>query len=147
MSMYKNFGTEKSLEIEGVWTNYGEFRVKIAHAGGGNKQFLTYGEQAMKPFRRAIENGSFPRERMEALLFDIYAKTIVKGWEVNTGEPGEEIWQEGIEGPKGDIIPFTQNNVLETFKALPALFYDFKDVAESIAAYRVADLEDEAKNL
>lgn len=146
MSMYKSFGTEKSLEVEGVWTNYGDFRVKIAHAGGANKPFLTYGEQVMKPFRRAIESGSFPRERMEGILFDIYAKHVVKGWEVNTGKNGEDNWVPGIEGPDGETIPFTYDNVMKTFRALPALFYDIKEVAESIAAYRQMDLEEESGN-
>ena len=146
MGMYDNFGTDKTLEVEGVWTNYGEFRVKIAHTGGANKAYLTLGEQKMKPFRRAIENGTFPRDRTEILLFEIFAHTIVKGWEVNTGEPGEEIWSPGIEGPDGDVLPFTPANVEKTFKNLPALFYDVKEVADSIAAFRAADLEDDAKN-
>lgn len=145
--MYGNFGTDKHLEVEGVWTEYGDFRVKLAHAGGANKRYLSYGEQKMKPFRRAIENGTFPRERMETMLFDIYAHTIVKEWEVNEADLGDEAqWTPGIEGPDGDIMPFNVENVLKTFTALPALFYDMKEVADGIAAYRVADTEDDSKN-
>jgi len=144
--MYDNFGTDTRLEVEGVWTNYGDFRVKIAHSGGSNKRYLTLGEQMMKPFRRAIDSGSFPRERMEGILFELYAKTIVMGWEVNVGEAGEDQWQEGIESPDGETIPYNVENVIKTFRALPALFYDVKEVSDSIAAYRQADLEADAGN-
>lgn len=147
MGMYDNFATDRKLEVEGTWTNYGDFRVKIAHTGGANKAYLTQGEQRMKPFRRAIDSGSFPRERMEAILIELYADTIIKGWETNVGEPGEEKWQEGIENPDGgDLLPFNRANVVMTLKNLPALFYDIKEVADSIAAYRQMDLRAEAGN-
>lgn len=146
MGMYDNFGTDKSLEVNGVWTNYGDFQILIAHAGGANKSFLTAGEQKMKPFRRAIDSGTFPRERMEGILFELYSQHIVKGWQVNVGTDGEEQWQDGIEGPHGDIIPYNSENVLKTFRALPALFYDVKEVAESIAQFRQEELEGESKN-
>lgn len=146
MGMYDNFGTDRTLEVEGVWTNYGDFRVKVAHAGGANRRFLTYGEEKMKPFRRAIDNGSFPRERMENLLFEIYAATVILGWEVDQGKDGVEDWKSGIEGPDGKLLPFTKENVVKTFSALPSLFYDIKDVAESIAAFKQHDMEDDSKN-
>lgn len=147
MGMYDNFSTDKQLEVEGVWTNYGDFRVKIAHTGGANKQYLTQGEMRMKPYRRAIDSGNFPRERMESLLFELYADTIIKDWETNVGEPGEEKWERGIENPDGgELLPVNRDNILLTLRNLPALFYDIKEVADSIAAYRQMDLRAESGN-
>lgn len=145
MGMYNQFETDKSLESEGVWVDYGDFRVKIAHAGGGNKTYLKYAEVKMKPLRRAIDTGSISRERSTALLSDIYAQAIVKGWQISTGD-GEEDWKDGIEGPDGKTMKFNKENVMMTFKALPTLFTDIQTMAASIEQFRLALAEDEAKN-
>ena len=40
-TMFDQFETDPVLESEGIWIDYGAFRVKIARAGGANKKYLS----------------------------------------------------------------------------------------------------------
>lgn len=148
MSMYEQFETDAKLEAEGIWIDYGDFRILIGRAGGGNKKYLSYAEAKTKPFRRAIQAGTMPEERSRALLYDIYAKTIVLNWQVADGEneDGSTKWKNGIHAKDGGIIDVTPDNVVLTFKNLPALFMDLQGSAESISLFRKEEMEADAKN-
>lgn len=147
-SMFEQFETDKKLEEEGVWLDYGDFRVLVAHAGGSNKKYVSYAEAKTKPFRRAIAAGTMNEERSKGLLFDIYAHAIIKDWQIADGEDkdGATKWKRGIHKKGGGVLDFTADNVVATFKLLPNLFMDIQQSAEGIALFRKEDLEDEAKN-
>lgn len=142
MGMYDVFETDEALEANGVWIDYGDFRVLLASAGQGNKNYVRYAEKKLKPVRRALESGALSNERSQALMADIYAKTIVLSWE--TQQDGK--MKAGIEDSEGKIIPFNEANVEATLKALPRLFMDLQEQAASLANFRKGELEDEAKN-
>lgn len=155
MSLYKQFEANPSLEREGVWYDYGDFRIKVRFAGGVNKAYTGLLETTMKPFRRLINQDMFPEERSKSLLMSVYAKTIVCDWHtaikdengaIVVDDKGETTWREGIENRNGDIVPCTPENVLETFKALPNLFLEVVNVATSTGNYRIANLEADGKN-
>lgn len=143
MGMYDTFETDSNLEKNGIWLDYGDFRVLIASAGQGNKNYIRYAEKKLKPVRRAMEAGSLSNERSNSIMADIYAKTIVLGWEVR-GEDGE--WTPGLEDKEGNIINFDEVNVKEAFHNLPRLFMDIQEQAQSLSNFRLAELEDETKN-
>lgn len=148
-NMFEQFETDQNLETGGIWIDYGDFRVKTARAGGTNKKYLSYAETKTKPFRRAIAAGTMPEERSRALLYDIYAKTVILDWEVNDGEDpktGEIKWKRGIHKKGGGLLDFTQENVVLTFKLLPAIFFDLQQSAESIALFRKEEMEEDTKN-
>lgn len=148
-NMFDQFETDTNLETDGIWLDYGDFRVKIARAGGSNKRYLSYAETKTKPFRRAIAAGTMPEERSRALLFDIFAKTIILDWQVADGvdeETGETIWKQGIHKKGGGVLDFSAENVLMTFKLLPAIFFDIQQAAESIALFRKQEMEEDGKN-
>jgi hypothetical protein len=149
MGLYNQFETDSSVEKEGVWADYGDFRIKVRHAGGANRSYSTLLEATMKPYRRAIEQGSFPEERSKQLLMQIYSKSIVSDWETSQGDDeitGNTIWVSGIEAKDGSLLPVTPENIEQTFKNLPNLFLDIVQMASSAAAYRIIDLEADAKN-
>jgi hypothetical protein len=141
--MYDTFETDSNLEQNGVWLDYGDFRMLIASAGQGNKNYVRYAEKKLKPVRQAMNAGALSNERSLALMADIYSKTIVLNWEVR-GEDGE--WSQGIEDKEGNIIPFNQENVEEAFHNLPRLFMDVQEQAQSLSNFRRAELEEETKN-
>lgn len=148
-NMFDQFETDANLETDGIWLDYGDFRVKIARAGGSNKRYLSYAETKTKPFRRAIAAGTMPEERSRALLFDIFAKTIILDWQVADGvdeDTGDTIWKQGIHKKGGGVLDFTPENVLMTFKLLPAIFFDIQQAAESIALFRKQEMEEDGKN-
>tara|TARA_R100001143_G_scaffold61312_1_gene61854 strand:- start:2174 stop:2602 length:429 start_codon:yes stop_codon:yes gene_type:complete len=141
--MYDTFETDGNLEQNGVWLDYGDFRMLIASAGQGNKNYVRYAEKKLKPVRRAMEAGALSNERSMALMADIYSKTIVLDWQVRNAD-GE--WEQGIEDKEGNIIAFNQENVEDAFRNLPRLFMDVQEQAQSLSNFRRAELEDETKN-
>ncbi len=147
MSMYDTFETSADLERDGVWIDYGDFRVKIAHAGGSNKKYLNLAEAKLKPLRRAIEAGSIDRARSDKIMMEIYAKTIILGWQSQgKDDDGKDTWLDGIEGRDGELMEINEANITATFIALPKLFQDLQEMSSGIANFRTAELEDDSKN-
>ncbi len=143
MGMYDVFETDESLEANGVWIDYGDFRILIASSGQGNKKYVKYAEKKLKPVRRALESGAMSNARSQALMADIYAVAVILSWEVSTGD---EKWQAGIESPEGEILPFNEDNTKAALIALPRLFMDLQEQAGSLANFRKEELEDDTKN-
>lgn len=148
MGMYDQFATDTDLELKGIWIDYGDFRVKLARAGGANKKHLSYMEKKTKPFRRAIQAGTMSEERGAEILYDVYAKTVVLDWEVSDGvdKDGMTKWKRGIHKEDGGILPFTEENVVQTFKNLPDLFLDLRQAAEGASLFRKEEMEADTKN-
>ena len=142
MGLYDAFQTDPQLEKGGVWIDYGDFRVLLAYAGGANKRYINVMEKKFKPLRQAIAAGTIDNDRAQKMLMDLHAETTIIGWE--TMVDGE--FKPGIEGPNGDILPFTVDNVKLTFRNLPNVFNDLRTQAETIANYRTRNLEAEAGN-
>lgn len=140
--LYELFETDPNLENDGIWVDYGEFRVKVAYAGAQNKNFSKYAEAKLKPYRRAMDAGTLSPDLSRSLMVDIYSHAVIRGWETKVGD----VFVDGIESKTGDIIPFNVKNVLETLTALPALFLDIQEMAGKIANFRAAELADEAGN-
>lgn len=162
MSMYKQFQTDTNLEKTGVDLDYGDFIVTIARAGGANKKFERTLEAKTKSVKRAIQTETLDNERGKAILREVYAEAVVIKWSVRVaadpkGKPieplkltaeadGDTVFVEGIEGPNGDVMSATAENIAATFKALPDLFADIQEQAQKVALFRQAVQEAEAKN-
>jgi len=142
MGMYDTFETDPNMEQEGVFLDYGEFRVRIGHAGQGNSRYVRYAEKKLKPVRKAMEAGALGNKRSMEIMIDIYSESIIFDWQVRDGEN----WKSGIEARDGSILPFNKENVEITLRALPNLFLDIQQQAQSIANFRKAELEEEAGN-
>ena len=142
MGMYDIFETDEDLENAGIWLDYGDFRVKIASAGQGNKKYVKYAEKALKPIRRAMQAGAVSNERSMAIMSDIYAKTIVLDWQVKS----DNGWKPGIEGRDGEVLPFNKEEVAKVFEALPNLFIDVQEQANAISNFRKAEIEEDSGN-
>lgn len=145
MSMYDLFQTDESMEAEGVWLDYGPFRIKVAAAGQGNNAYVKYAEKKLKPVRRALDAGALGNKRANILMADIYAKTIVKGWEVKDDKPDAE-WESGIHDKDGNTIEFSQENVEKTLIALPRLFTDVQEQAGAMSNFQQEGLDEDSGN-
>lgn len=133
-SMYSLFKTDTSLEQSGIYLDYGTFRVKIARAGGANKRYAKLLETKTRPYRRAIETETLDNNRGQALLQEVFAEAVILNWEVK--DEAKDTWKTGIEGPNGDILPYTTENVLAAFRLLPDLFLDIQSQASKVALFR-----------
>jgi len=143
MSMYKQFATDKELEKKGIVLDYGQFRVTVARAGSANHKFVRTHEILTKPVRRLIEQEILPVEKEREISRQLYARAVVLNWEV---KDDKEKWKQGIEAPDGSILPYTEENVINTFAALPDLFTDIQIQSNKMQLFRVADKEADAKN-
>lgn len=143
MSMYKQFGTDRELEKKGIALDYGQFRVTVARAGSANHKFLRTHEMLTKPVRRLIEQEILPVEKEREISRQLYAKAVVLNWEV---KDDKEKWKQGIEAPDGSILPYTEENVINAFAALPDLFADIQIQSNKMQLFRTADKEADAKN-
>lgn len=142
MGMYNVFETDENLETSGIVVDYGDFRVRVASAGQGNKEYVRYAEKKLKPVRKAMDVGALSNKRSQAIMADIYAETVILGWEVLQGKE----WVSGIENSKGEIVDFNKENVMVALNDLPRLFLDLQEQAMLLSNFRKSDLEEEGKN-
>lgn len=142
MSMYGTYKTDEQMEREGVYINYGSFRVCLARAGGANKRYQKVLEAKARPYRRAIETETMDTERALEIRRDAFLETCILGWDVKVGTD----WVPGIEGPDGTVLPFNKDNLLMAARDLPDLFEDLMAQAGKAALYRKAEQEVAAGN-
>jgi len=166
--MYEEFTTDVALETEGVWLDRATYRIQIAHAGGGNLAFVRAFEKAAKPHRRAMVAGRMNEDIAGKILVEVYAKHIVKDWNVllierdkKTGKPkvdkekkqisikddaGDIQWQRGIHSKDGTVALFNVEEVMKALRALPRLFTEIRALAEEYSNYLEVAREEDSKN-
>lgn len=147
MSLYDKFKTDSSLEKKGIELDYGPNKklpkdaegnhpvtiIYIARAGGANEQYLKRMEAKAKPHRRQIQHETIDRELIASIIKEVYAETVVLGWENVTDE-------------NGVVMEFSKANCLKLFNDLPDLYADISEQAQSAALFRVSVREIDAKN-
>ncbi len=139
MSLYKQFKTDNSLEKEGILLEYGEnskgkpITIRIARAGGANKAYEKRMEIRVKPYRRQIQNEIIETALVEKIIKQVYAETIVLGWE-------------NVEDENGNDMEFSVENCLKLFDDLPDLFRDIQEQSQRAALFRQEVREADAKN-
>lgn len=139
MSLYKQFKTDNSLEKEGILLEYGEnskgkpIAIRIARAGGANKAYEKRMEIRVKPYRRQIQNEIIETALVEKIIKEVYAETIVLGWE-------------NVEDENGNDMEFSVENCLKLFDDLPDLFRDIQEQSQRAALFRQEVREADAKN-
>lgn len=134
MSLYRHFKTSARQEAEGVDLSYpGGVKIKIARAGGSNLAFKKAFERLARRYRRQLELEILPLDVQNKLLQEVYADTVVLGWE-------------GVTDELGRPMEHTRDNVLKLFTDLPDLWADVKTCAENATLFREHLDELESKN-
>lgn len=131
---YSMFRTDPKVEaLEGIVLNYGPFNIRVARAGGANAKFRTVLTDRLRPYRKQMEMGSMDDDVAQKLLAEVYADSVILGWE-------------GVTNAEGKILPFTRDNVIKVLLDLPDLFKDVQEQASLLSNFKAEALEDEAKN-
>ncbi len=139
MSLYAQFATDKNVEKEGVVLEYGlnskkkVMSIRIARAGGANTHYAKLLESKIKPYRRQIQNETLDNSVAEKLTKEVYALSVVLGWE-------------NIEDKDGNELEFNQTNFIKLMDDLPDLWSDIQSQATRAALFRSEILEADAKN-
>lgn len=141
-NVYEMFETNKDLEQKGIIVDYGQFRVRLAHAGGSNKKYKDLLDAKLKPYERQMNAQIMDDEVGTQILREVYAATIVLDFEVKN-EDGT--YTQGVPSKDG-VTPFSTKEVIRLFVELPVLFIDLKKQAENFALYRTVLQEEAVKN-
>ena len=144
---YKMFQTNRDAEKEGILVNYGDFRFKVARAGGGNSRFRKLLQAKLKPYRHQLDNETMDEQVSEQLMREAFAETVVVGWEskVTDEATGLSRWEPWLDTPDGRL-EFSVENCVKVLTDLPDLFRDLQQVANKVALYRKTEEDEDAKN-
>lgn len=143
---YQMFQSDKDAEREGVFINYGAFRIRVARAGGSNQRFRRLMQAKLKPYRHQLDNETMDEGVSEQLLREAYAEAVVLGWESKvTGDDGVERWEPWLDTPDGKL-EYSVANCVKVLTDLPELFRDLQQVSSKVALYRKSEEEADAKN-
>lgn len=140
-NLYKNFQTNKDLEKDGIFLEYGlldddplkPIRIKIARSGGANQRFASVLEAKTKPHRRNIQTETIDNKIVEKLLLETFAESVILDWE-------------NVADADGNVLHFTKENVIKVLTDLPDLFADIREQAAKSSLFRTEILENDAKN-
>ncbi|MCI0418642.1 MAG: hypothetical protein L0312_05375 [Acidobacteria bacterium] len=133
-NLFEQFKTNESFETTGVVLDYGDGgRIRIARAGGANKKYLRATEKLSRQYRNQIRMGTFSGDLANKVMQEVFADTVVLGWE-------------GVTDADGTNIPFSRENCMRLFRDLPALWDDVQEQAASVAIFREAELDEVAGN-
>lgn len=140
---YGAFKTDPEVERKGAWLDYGQFRVLVARAGGANKQFAKALNAKLKPHRRQIQTETMDEAVAERITREVYAETIVLGWEVKEGDE----WKSGLHDPEtGAVVKTSADAYKSVFEALPDLFADIREQSQKASIFRDLTMETDAGN-
>lgn len=119
MSLFKNLKTNTDLEVKGVWLNFGDAEIKIARAGGANIEYAKAEDRYFEPHRRAADLGILAEDVANEALRNVFTDTVILGWRT---KQADGTYVDTIEGPDGQPLTFTRDNVMMVMKELPELF-------------------------
>jgi hypothetical protein len=133
--LYSKFQTDTDVEQKGVILDYGDGngRIRIRRAGGANHAFIKALEKVSRSHRAQIQHNLMSPDESLHIMVEVYASTVVLGWEGVTGEDGKP-------------LPFSKENCMKLFKDLPDLFRDVQEQAQNVSLFRANLSEADAKN-
>lgn len=141
MSLYKQYATDSTAEIEGVEIKMYDAENEdgtiptfvVSRMGKANKAYSKAMEAATRPHRRQIELGTLSNEKAEEMFMDVFASTVVKGWS-------------NVYDRFGDLLPYSTQAARKLFTELPELYERLQEEARNVANFRESAREEEAKN-
>jgi hypothetical protein len=138
MNAYEMYSSDKAKETDGIILDFGDFRVKVCRAGGANTAYAKMMEELARPYRRAMETGVLSPEIGDKIMREVYAKTVIKGW-----DGGDK--DKPFPGPDGPL-EFNEANVIQVLTDLPDFFASLRGECERIANFRKDAMKAEVKN-
>jgi hypothetical protein len=80
MDIYKQFKTDETKEVEGVWVSLSPTaRIKVARMG--NKAYRDFVKRKSLPYRQAGIIGDIPPDVFQQIVREAVAETILVDWE------------------------------------------------------------------
>jgi hypothetical protein len=146
---YGLFKTESDLEIGGVWQDYGDFRIKLARAGGRNTPY----SKLLTKFVERLQNKkrNSPEEGVR-IMAEVFARGVIKGMEMKT-EDGA--WVSGMHLEVHDpelgekvlkVVEPSVENLMQMLIDLPDFADELRTIANEGNTFKKALEEDMSGN-
>lgn len=138
-NLFKQFGTDKNIERDGVDLEYGiadngqPISIRIARAGGANAKFAKVAEHKLKPYRRQIQTETADKDVLDKVMREVYADAVILGWD-------------NVFDADGNELEFTRENVLQVLELLPDLWKDILKMSENVSLFRTEVREADSGN-
>lgn len=153
-ALFSQFATDRNVEKDGIFITYDDVRIRIARAGGANRQFNRVFQQEIKPVEQRMKRDKLSDAESDKLTATIYAKAVILGWETNFGSEDKPEWRPTFTipasrkagRPEDEVLEFTPDNVVRVLLMLPEMFADIRDQATTASNFRVDEDEADAKN-
>lgn len=133
MDLKKQYATDLTLEEEGVPVGFGD-GAEVTVGRWGSEAFLRELESAQRPYRQQIERGTLPREKDRALINQVIARTVIKGWK------GIKEGEEELPSNTETFLRILNNPAYKDFRQ------DIITASQSAELFRQQNLEEAAKN-
>lgn len=132
-SPFRRFAMDKSAETEGVWFDYEEGS-RLLVARYGNLRHVAAERELERKNEIELDSDDITKvaELRMAMNVELFAKTVLKGWE-------------GIVDENGKDFPYTYENA-KTLLELPEFFGAVVDFASEIDRFRKFKEADAVKN-
>lgn len=131
--IYAMFETDAKTESSGIVINYGDFKVRVARAGGENKRYVKILRELTKPYQKAIDTDTIDPEVAKEISIKAFVRGVLLGWE-------------GVTDRDGNALAYNEANAIKVFTDLPEFFKEIAQQALNFTLFRAASQEDEAKN-
>lgn len=135
MSTYSQFKRNESAEQQGVVIDMGDAgKFTIARSGGSNKKYQKRLESAMRPHRRAFQQGTLSDDTAAQILLSVFVDSVLLDWSCVTGEDGKP-------------VPFSRANAEKLLTDLPDLFATLREASADAAMFKgTGDAESDSGN-
>jgi len=140
---YDKYKLDPEIKKQGIWYEDEDVRILATFAGTENSRYDKMLKLRLKPYETRIRNDNFSDKAFHEVLAEVYAETVILGWE-SKNDAGEFV--SGIYNEEGEILPFSKENVAMGFKLGDRLFTDVIKLATNFNLFRRGQQEEDAKN-
>ena len=121
--------------VSGVWLDFpGDVSFRVLRAGGTNKAYARVHATVTKPYARQIQRNTLSPEKQREILVEIFVRAVIKDWR-------------GVKSKTGAEIPFSMDAARALFTKLPDLFDELTVLAQDMATFANAQLEEAQETL
>lgn len=131
-----NHATDPKLEKEGIKLPFEGFSFTVARAGGNNRKFRSVLAAKLKPHAHKIQQEKMTDAQMEKVMAEVYAETVLIGWD-------------GVTDEEGNALPYNKRNAVKflTDPRFIDLVELIRQVADNAASFRLAQEEEDREVL
>ena len=128
MDLYKKYKTDKKLDNEGVFVDYGGgTKFRLARMSRTNQRYQKAMTEVMEQHEIALKRKSLDEDLAEELQIKVFVETILLDWE-------------GVNAPDGQPLEYSKDAAIKLLTDLPDLYSDLQEQASSISHFR--EMED-----